>query len=89
MKFVKFKTRNSKTKLEIFEFVKFFELHKLENHFRVSSFSSFWCVNFTIEIQTWIDFKVEADPALLELAYAVRIAEERHPINDNDNDFNK
>ena len=40
-------------------------------------------------IQTWIDFKVEADPALLELAYAVRIAEERHPINDNDDDFNK
>ena len=28
-------------------------------------------------IQTWIDFKVEEDPALLELAYAVRIAEER------------
>ncbi len=32
-------------------------------------------------IQTWIDFKAEMDPALLlELAYAVRIAEERHPI---------
>jgi hypothetical protein len=30
-------------------------------------------------IQTWIDFNVEADPALLELAYAVRIAEKRHP----------
>ncbi len=40
-------------------------------------------------IQTWIYFKVEADPALLVLAYAVRIAEERHPINDNDDDFNK
>ena len=40
-------------------------------------------------IQTWIDFKVEADPALLELAYAVRIAEERHLINDNYDDFNK
>ncbi len=39
-------------------------------------------------IQTWIDFKVEADPALLALAYAVRIAEEHHPINDNDDDFN-
>jgi hypothetical protein len=38
-------------------------------------------------IQTWIDFKVEADPALLE--YAIRIAEERHPINDNYDDFNK
>ena len=35
-------------------------------------------------IQTWIDFKVEVDPALLELAlpYAVRIAEEHDPIND-------
>ena len=40
-------------------------------------------------IQTWIDFKVEADPILLELVYAVRIYEERHPINDNDDDFNK
>jgi hypothetical protein len=42
-------------------------------------------------IQTGIDFKVEVDPALFELAlaYAVRIAEECHPINDNDNDFNK
>ncbi len=40
-------------------------------------------------IQTWIDFKIEADPALLALEYAVRIAEERHPINDNDDDFNK
>ena len=40
-------------------------------------------------IQTWIYFKVEADPALLALAYSVRIAEERHPINDNDDDFNK
>ena len=35
-------------------------------------------------IQTWIDFKVEEDPALLALAYAVRIAEEHHQINDND-----
>ncbi len=37
------------------------------------------------------DFKVEADPVLLELslAYAVRIAEERHPINDNNGDFSK
>ena len=42
-----------------------------------------------MEIQTWIDFKVEADPALLALAYAVKIAEERHPINDNGDDFNK
>jgi hypothetical protein len=39
-------------------------------------------------IQTWTYFKVEADP-VLALAYAVRIAEERHPINDNDDDFNK
>ncbi len=31
-------------------------------------------------IQTWIDFKVEADPALLELAYAVKIVEERPAI---------
>ena len=38
-------------------------------------------------IQTWIDSKVEVDPALLEWAYTVRIAEERHPINDNG--FNK
>jgi hypothetical protein len=38
-------------------------------------------------IQTWIYFKVEADPALLALAYAVRIAEEHHPINDNDDDL--
>jgi hypothetical protein len=29
-------------------------------------------------VQTWIDFKVEADPASLE--YAVRIGEERHSI---------
>ena len=36
-----------------------------------------------------MDFKVEADPALLELVYAVRIVEERHPINNNDDDFNK
>jgi hypothetical protein len=36
-------------------------------------------------IKTWIDFKVEADPAQLALAYT----EERHPINDNDDDFNK
>ena len=40
-------------------------------------------------IQLWNDFKVEADSALLELANAVRIAEERHPINDNYDDFNK
>ena len=32
-------------------------------------------------IQTWIDFKVEADPALLALAYDVRITEECHTIN--------
>ena len=38
-------------------------------------------------IQTWIDFKVEADPALLALAYAVRIVEEHHPINDNHDDL--
>ena len=38
-------------------------------------------------IQTWIYFKVEAGPALLALAYAVRIAEEHHPINDNDDDL--
>ena len=31
-------------------------------------------------IQTWIDFKVEADTNLLELAYAVRIAEESQMI---------
>ena len=31
-------------------------------------------------IQTWIDFKVEADPIWLELVYAVRI---------DDDDFNK
>ncbi len=36
-------------------------------------------------IQTWIYFKVEAGPALL--AYDVRIAEEHHPINDNDDDL--
>ncbi len=29
------------------------------------------------------------DPALLELAYAVRIPEERHPINDNYDDFKR
>jgi hypothetical protein len=40
-------------------------------------------------IQTWINFKVEADPALLELAYTVRIVKKRRPINDNDDDFNK
>ena len=39
-------------------------------------------------IQTWIYFKVEADPALLALAYAVRIAEE-NAINDNDDDLKK
>ena len=36
-----------------------------------------------------IGFKVEADPALLALAYAVSIAEERHPINNNHDYFNK
>jgi len=37
---------------------------------------------YTVEI----DFKVDADPALLELAYAVSIAEERQPAA---NDFEK
>jgi hypothetical protein len=31
----------------------------------------------------------EGDKNIFLLAYAVRIAEERHLINDNDDDFNK
>ena len=54
------------------------------------SCSDVYCVLFkNMVIQIWIDFKVEVDPALLKLAYAVRIAEERNPINDNYDYFNK
>jgi hypothetical protein len=40
-------------------------------------------------IQTWIDFKVGADPALLALEFAFRIAEECHAITDNDEKFSR